>query len=219
MTGNRSLCAVLVVFLIIGAAPSAMAQSVYNVRNVASDDVLNMRAHVNSSDAVTSVPVVARIPWNAKQIVGTGNTAQVGSSTWVEVSYNGITGWVNGQFLLRVSDASGPPGTAHLKCGGAEPFWSLEVSDDKAVFKDPFAEGGRQVRRYRINNRTNARGRPQTFVAYMTATGEDRRAFATFIRTGQCSDGMSDNVYPYELLFVDRGHADGVWSGCCSTDR
>ncbi len=219
MKPHLAIFAILTVILTVAMARSATAQSSYDVRNVASDDVLNMRAHVDATKDITSIPVVGRIPWNARKLIGTGNTAQVGSSTWIELSYRGITGWVTGQFLSRIDDVSGSKDTDYLKCGGAEPFWSLVVRENNAVFEDPFVEGGKSVKRFRITKKTFARGRPQTFVAYLATRVGKGRAFATFIRTGQCSDGMSDNIFPYELMFVDREDPKGVWSGCCSTDR
>lgn len=64
------------------------------VIGVAHDDVLNLRAGPGADQAV-----VAEIPNLSKGLVALGNTRDLGDSFWVEVDYEGTTGWVHYGFV------------------------------------------------------------------------------------------------------------------------
>lgn len=68
----------------------------YQIVNVRADDSLNIRA-----GAGVNQPVISTIPANGRTILSTGNTQQVGNSTWIEVVWLGQIGWVNGFYLTR----------------------------------------------------------------------------------------------------------------------
>ncbi len=68
----------------------------YMVINVASDDVLNVRAN-----AGVSHPIVGVIPPNGTGVQVTGAGEQVGGALWAPIKYKDITGWVNSNYLVR----------------------------------------------------------------------------------------------------------------------
>jgi uncharacterized membrane protein len=88
---------------------------------------------------------------------------------------------------------------------GTEPFWSLEVLDGKLLYTSPDHPTAVAIE------------------AHMTAIGKhgdgglmwegrmDGMAVTLTIREGQCSDGMSDTVYPYKSTFA---WGDRTEQGC-----
>jgi photosystem II stability/assembly factor-like uncharacterized protein len=69
----------------------------YAVINVASNDVLNIRA-----GAGVSQPIVGYFASDAKDVMRTGPTVSVDGAVWVEVRRNdGLTGWVNAHYLTE----------------------------------------------------------------------------------------------------------------------
>jgi hypothetical protein len=88
------------------AAPSAAtpdsAQPLYAVVGVASNDVLNVREkpEVSSKKVYSYSPAV-------KSIHATGQHVDKGGTPWVEVSFDGGTGWVNRLFLTEVRPGGG----------------------------------------------------------------------------------------------------------------
>jgi hypothetical protein len=71
------------------------------VIGVAHDDVLNLRAAPGADQEI-----VAEIPNLADGLTALGNTRDIGDSFWIEVEYDGTTGWVHYSFIgyLGVTD-------------------------------------------------------------------------------------------------------------------
>ncbi|MGB0847140.1 MAG: SH3 domain-containing protein [Thiolinea sp.] len=85
----------VVLFATAAFSTSVQANNEFHqVVDVQADDSLNIRA-----GAGTDNPVIGSIPANGRTVLTTGNTSQVGSSTWVEVVWLGQIGWVNGRYL------------------------------------------------------------------------------------------------------------------------
>ncbi len=70
----------------------------YQVRNVQSNDALNIR-----SGAGVSYPVIGTIPHNGRTVMSTGQTQKNGRTTWAEVVWLGQIGWVNKRYLADPS--------------------------------------------------------------------------------------------------------------------
>jgi uncharacterized protein len=66
----------------------------FDVVDVASWDVLNIRAHADYRSSK-----VGTIPPNGKCIRSLGQSAKVGKYLWIKVEYQSVTGWVNSHFL------------------------------------------------------------------------------------------------------------------------
>jgi hypothetical protein len=85
-----------------GAAAPDAAQPLYAVVGVASNDVLNVREkpEVGSKKVYSYSPAV-------KSIHATGQHVDKGGTPWLEVSFDGGTGWVNRLFLTEVHAGGG----------------------------------------------------------------------------------------------------------------
>jgi uncharacterized protein YraI len=92
------------------------------VVNVASDDVLNVRAN-----AGVSHPIVGVIPHNGTGVQITGAGEQVDGAPWVPIKYKEIAGWVNSNYLAHqaytvVNVASDDVLNVRSKAGVAHPI-------------------------------------------------------------------------------------------------
>ena len=96
-----------------------------------------------------------------------------------------------------------------LLCGGVEPFWSLELGAEDAVFTAPETD---QID-YAIPHVAIAEGRPWPQV--LTLLAEHDTALA-ILRPLQCSDTMSDRGFDWmiDLLTQRNGEAIAL-TGCC----
>jgi uncharacterized membrane protein len=186
----------------------------YRVIGVAVGDMLNVRVQPN-----TGAPVVATLQPEATGIVVTGVRELIGDSIWWELaqaSARGATGWVNARFLARDESAAEPDANFALRCGGTEPFWSLEIGNGRALMSTP--EGERPS--WTASRWQNARGLRSgfRFVVPLERGGAPEKGWAALSRAGQsCSDGMSDREFPYDTILMT---PDGeVLAGCCARAR
>ena len=83
------------------ASPTADPDIMFEVANVASDDVLNVRAKPGVGN-----PIVGTIPYDGTEVEITGPSQQINGNPWVPIKYKEITGWVNSYYLANKSDAS-----------------------------------------------------------------------------------------------------------------
>ena len=95
---------------------------------------------------------------------------------------------------------------ADYSCGGTEPFWDLEIQGNTLTFNKMMDEG--TAKPEEILSRVNAHGTGHEF-AFVVKT---EKSTATII-TGECSDGMSDNVYTNHIMLTT---GDQVLYGCCN---
>ncbi len=68
----------------------------YAVFNVRDDDVLNVRA-----GADTKAQIVGSLPHSAKDVRVTGAAVRAGGNVWAPIQVNGLTGWVNQNYLCE----------------------------------------------------------------------------------------------------------------------
>lgn len=105
-----------------------------------------------------------------------------------------------------------PPIASELKCIGTEPFWSLTLSTGSIGYHDraDYLDMEGNARSFTLE-RSQRNG--STIVINGHNDADDSAAHLTLERTGQCSDGMSDNIFEYSLEFVQQGYP--VLRGCC----
>jgi uncharacterized membrane protein len=178
---------------------------------VAADDVLNMRSGPDAG-----APVRGGIPPWTTHVEGVGAPATVGAAAWQRVRYAGVTGWVNARFLAL--NPGGPPpqpppparieALTPLLCFGTEPFWSLHFGADGAVICGAACEAPVGLRVTQVL--ANRDGDPESVELADSKGGRWMRGVLSW--TGKCSDGMSDNVYPFEF---NGSVASGNFTGCC----
>ncbi|MEQ1496929.1 MAG: hypothetical protein ABL912_14365 [Novosphingobium sp.] len=97
------------------------------------------------------------------------------------------------------------PQEKRLQALGTEPFWSFDIQGDRLSYTSP-----EQLT-------------PVVIEAHLTAMGKhgnggllyeglmDGKPVSLMIREGECSDGMSDTVYPYKASFT---WGDQTQQGC-----
>ncbi|MDP3405111.1 MAG: hypothetical protein Q8S03_10505 [Brevundimonas sp.] len=88
---------------------------------------------------------------------------------------------------------------------GTEPFWSVEMTPDALVYSTPEGEGLRSA-----NPGPTVQG---TTAVYAAATADGTALVVTLIAT-ECSDGMSDRVYPLTAR-VEAGNE--TFNGCAAS--
>lgn len=177
----------------------AASFEVYNVK-VADNDTLNMRSEPNGT-------VRYGLP-NGAQVLSNGSEKTVGNATWIQVHWNNFDGWVNKKYLVENTQlqrlGTTPSRMTHnLQCSGTEPFWDFKISPERVQGKSLATD---TEYRGTILKRTATRDQKSTII------DAGRIAFLVE-KTGSCSDGMSDNNYPYS---VDVMLPDSTFlSGCC----
>jgi uncharacterized membrane protein len=92
-----------------------------------------------------------------------------------------------------------------LRVLGTEPFWSVEMTPDALVYSTPEGEGLRSA-----NPGPTVQGTTAVFAA---ATADGTALVVTLIAT-ECSDGMSDRVYP---LTARVEAANQTLNGCAAS--
>lgn len=207
------------------AAETDTQKAHFRVVRVDSNDVLNMRIVPDPYAAK-----VGAIPPDARGIEATGRTAKRGDYIWREIMYRDVTGWVNSHFLVRdrAQSAGAPPqidpeaeitgstsGTSvflePLSCAGTEPFWGMLLKGRETVL-DSLADGPLQI------DLSPARQSPQMSTAWAIdarTKAENKPVSIIIRRTNQCSDGMSDIIFPYETFITISGGP--FYAGCCNT--
>lgn len=115
--------------------------------------------------------------------------------------------------LLAASgaQADSPDATRVAKCFGTEPFWSLTLDGKTIKFKNLGTETSMSINQ---NTPKAAHGRRAEYLAmYQGRTLESPSRFLNvIIRNQECSDGMSDETYPYSVLVLS---GTDLFDGCC----
>ena len=185
------LFVVAAVALLLCSVPAVAAPSLHVV-GVAANDMLNLRAAPDAKAAKTGTlpPDAAGISVVAVDTKG---------ADWVKIAKGTVSGWVNAKFLAYETGAP-----VRLTCTGTEPFWGMNVGYGFAEFE------------FDGNKSKIALDEPYTPAARPTPWLFQVHAKPGFLLLGKpddkCSDGMSDNTYPYSML-VRAG--DAFMEGCC----
>lgn len=113
------------------------------------------------------------------------------------------------------STTSGPAGVsswplgAELKCGGTEPFWSLLLKPGSGYYMSMEGETHSYVLDAPVTEEDHSKS--LVLQGFDGASSEPVRI--DLRKTGQCSDGMSDFIYDYE---IDLSHGNNAaLKGCC----
>lgn len=191
-----------------GFSSNVLAEEFYAVRDVNADDYLNVR-----SQAGAQAMIVTMIPHDATTVRLTGKETKLGRATWVKVHWEGKRGWVNRRYLIKVGKQTPvtaqkkTKATATLRCGGTEPFWSIDISSNKASFKPMDGESMSLPVTFRSQSANNPT------IAAVDARNKERNITLFLQKVAECSDGMSDIDYPFRVTTIINNKA--VYSGCC----
>ncbi|MCG6138326.1 MAG: hypothetical protein MET45_27505 [Nostoc sp. LLA-1] len=110
---------------------------------------------------------------------------------------------------LVAVDTSDTPVKTEFIASGTEPFWSVDVSKKEIVYSSLLDD---QKQTFPYVEPLTASGRLADLVRVYRLSGKDGDNNILIIRkVDVCSDGMSDNQYPYSALFIQD---DMVLEGC-----
>ena len=192
----------LLVLFCLATTPALANPGYYRVTGVAADDRLNVRAAPEAGSAD-----IGDLPHDAAGIEVIDTRDGWGRIVWQEGN-----GWLSMRFLApdplpTIADTALPVG---LVCSGTEPFWSIRLSGEGAVFSDiSGATYAMPLRDARV-----ADGRLAFPVALRFGT--DAASGLSIIAPGMCNDGMSDRVYGYNMVQLLRSPAgERFLTGCC----
>ena len=171
--------------------------ALYDVKNVAADDMLNVRSMPNAS-----AEIIGTLPFDATNI----EVVEVDDERlWGRVNIPEGSGWVSLRFMEKHPRWAGsfPPITA---CYGAEPFWDLTHTPARTELKH-FGDIVEDV------SETSEMTSQVRFDHFGMIIGNSR----AFITENQCSDGMSDNLYGLTIdIFTQIDGNAALLSGCCT---
>jgi len=194
--------------LLLAIAQPLAAQdfpSIFNVVDVAADDVLNIRA---APDAGAEIIGSLGPNETGVEVVSTG-----ADGGWGQVSAGERAGWVSMRYLERVGPEMGFQRSLPrpMRCYGTEPFWSMTLADGGDAYETP--EAGSEPLGLRAEERFGLDG----FASYSRPYEGSR--LTLLVDPQVCSDGMSDRVFGLRarLVLTDPEGAE-VRRGCCTMD-
>ncbi|MEX3316228.1 COG3650 family protein [Sulfitobacter sp. PS-8MA] len=201
----RWLAALLCLLALPAAATQDAWPALYDVVDVAANDVLNIREGPNAQ-----APIIGRLAHDAEAVE---LIRPDDSYRWALVNSGEGRGWVSLHYLQRRPGQWAGAMPQLAQCAGTEPFWSLEVEGATVSYRaiDAAPQG------YDIVQKGPAQGRRDSF--HLIAERAEGLAVGA-LSTEACSDGMSDRAYglSIELLMKDATGWQHV-SGCCSLSR
>jgi uncharacterized membrane protein len=199
----------LLAMLLVSATPLQATQeyilpTLFDVIDVAEDDVLNIRAAPSASaDIIGSLTPDAR----DIEVVSHDRTGR-----WARVNTGERSGWVAARYLayqVDVWEAGTLPATLH--CFGTEPFWSVRHEGGMLVFSTPDAPP-LHLERDAVLDTGIFRSPRRAFTASSTSL-----SLSAVVVPHECSDGMSDRAFGLDAsVILDRGDALELLTGCCS---
>jgi len=172
---------------------------VYTVTNVTAGDVLWVR----SEPTAFSAPVTNLAPDAVVSVLG------MGAPDWAEIYIDNSIGYVDAHYLTRGGGVTTSSGLQmNLMCLGAEPFWSLDVDQDRTV---TYTLAGSAPLNAALNQATASTltgGYPYIFGA---------QPMSGVINQELCSDGMSEITYPWSITLNAPNEAGNMMTanGCC----
>lgn len=180
------------------AGPAAATVEFFAVTGVTPGDVLNIRQGPGAEE-----PVIGGL-----SPLASGIEILDRRDGWAKIHSNGRDGWVAERFLASEKTVTvvGETPPDPLICAGTEPFWSLRLEGDAAVYSTPEGEEAPApiTRRTRSANST---------IVWSVSLGAGDAYRAVIAQDRLCSDGMSDNLYPLSVALT---RPDGQFlSGCC----
>lgn len=178
----------------------------YQVTNVASNDVLNVRAGTGASH-----PIIEHLAHNDRHI----EIVQLSDDgKWGQIGYPNGSGWASMRYLKRQGGQTGSDLPRPLSCGGNEPFWGLKFDQNNNEFTEP----GQMPHSLATIWQGIPDGMVPVSYGVKMAGGIDE--ISVVITRNQCSDGMSDKTYGFTInALLSGGVGNRMLVGCCSLQR
>ena len=109
----------------------------------------------------------------------------------------------------QIDEVPPQPGVFEYSCRGTEPFWLVEIYKDSIVYQRagekkilyPYSKAELRGDSTCYTTKTKVHGRPSNMIIKIVADS--------------CSDGMSENIYPFTALIIRN---DEVLHGCAISE-
>lgn len=185
------------------SAQPLILPDVFSVYGVASDDTLNVRQAPTGSSA----DIGDLYPNQLIEVIALSDDGKWGQIIWQEAN-----GWIAMRFLapspLPLVTNSDMP--MRLSCTGTEPFWSATIGPSQTFDFTDYSTANRETQSRPITQATTAIGMQPYSFAF--AAGE----FIGLLDRAECSDGMSDRTYGWQLRIINPSSSGlELRSGCC----
>ena len=204
------LCTVFMGAAPASAGPAAdLGATAYEVVGLTPPDSLSIRTGIDQVAHFSEAKVIGRIPHDGVDVLSKGVAITLNGARWVEIVYQGVSGWVNAGYL-RTAIGDPPRG---LNCSGFEPSWELRIRGREATFGD--YSGTDTEKTYAASGLHAGQNRSGLSAVHLVA--RDRQSTLTVLlqATGQCQIA-GDLVYALEAYLLGPDPADGPRQGCCS---
>ncbi|MDA7423858.1 SH3 domain-containing protein [Thalassococcus lentus] len=187
-----------------GHFDAAPLPALFNVVDVASDDVLNVRQQPTAKSPIISELAYDQTYVEVIEVTENGRWGRVGTGE------SGM-GWVYMRYMAAVPNGSFPDWPA-MRCNGSEAPWMFTFEQGgEAIYRQSYEEG------MRLQASALRKG-SESFLAWgMAARGPNVTVTAS-IRQLQCDSTMIDDTSGFQGVIV-AAFADGTTythSGCCS---
>lgn len=110
--------------------------------------------------------------------------------------------------LLVIIHSYAQANTQPITCFGTEPFWNMQIHQEMIKFSQEDTQLS-----YSISPPQTAYGMQESFTKKWIIDLNQENNGAAYIVKHNCSDNMSDTIYPYEVI-LDLGQ-DKFYYGCC----
>ncbi len=199
----KFLSAIMFLALLATTAWSQALPALFDVTNVAEDDVLNIR-----QEPTTSSSIIGKLSHTDRNIEVVEFDA---SEEWGRVNTGEMSGWVSLRFLNRrpgqVEDELPRP----LICIGTEPFWSLQIDEGETA---ELSRPGETPVGIQMLEPVTASNRTDRYAIF--GQGGDR-VYTFIFHRDACSDEMSDRAYGISVdLFLTEDQGVSYVTGCCN---
>ena len=175
----------------------------YIVTDVASDDVLNIRATPDASSDILGE--LGPYSINVEVLEVSEDTR------WGRISTGEGNGWVAMRYLTASNHAPANEVPRPMSCFGTEPFWALQM----------LARGDEYELAGDGNRALTPLKEVIAYQGYAVVFEEGPTLNRTLMITrGWCSDGMSDRDYGWQAtLLNETPEGDSLLFGCCTLDH
>lgn len=182
--------------------------ALYDVTDVASNDVLNIRTGPGAS-----FEKIGALPFNGRdvEIIRLSD-----SGTWGLIGLPEYSGWVSMRFLHRAAQVKWHQFRQPLYCSGTEPFWGLSIRPRNGFAHFESAAG--TARAFALTWHGTPMARPAFTLGF---GGQDAATgLSAMIKHKACSDGMSDREFGLSVdLFIHAPAGVQGYEGCCQISR
>jgi uncharacterized membrane protein len=111
--------------------------------------------------------------------------------------------------LLALASFNSLASEMNLTCVGTEPFWQIDITSNKQM---KLTIPGISNEIFSITQKTNAAGTSGDFAFALSGKNAQSDLIKLNIIKGECNDGMSDRIYPFNVLVE---HQNTILYGCC----